>query len=90
MAGVYGAIPDHLTSLGNALKQQIAPIDSVVATVTSVLAGTTWTGPAREQFEHDWNTSFRTALDRLKSAFEATGGDCIRRSNDLAIAMGPR
>ena len=87
---VYGAVPEHLTSLGNTLKQQIAPIDSLVATVTSVLAGTSWTGPARDQFENDWNVSFRTALDRLKSAFEGAGTDCIRRSNDLAVVMGAR
>ena len=87
---MYGANPEQLASLGNTLKQQIAPIDSLVATVTSVLAGTTWVGPARQQFEDDWNQSFRTALDRLKSAFEAAGADCIRRSNDLAVVMGAR
>ena len=59
-------------------------------TVTSVLGGTTWVGPARQQFEDDWNLTFRTALDRLKSAFDAAGADCIRRSNDLALVMGAR
>ena len=87
---MYGANPEQLASLGSTLKQQIAPIDSLVATVTSVLHGTTWVGPARQQFEDDWNLSFRTALDRLKSAFEAAGADCIRRSNDLAVVMGAR
>lgn len=87
---MYGANPEQLAGLGNTLKQQISPIDALIGTVTSVLGGTTWVGPARQQFEDDWNTSFRTALDRLKSAFEAAGSDCVRRSNDLAVAMGTR
>ncbi len=87
---MYGANPEQLAALGNTLKQQISPIETLVGTVTSVLGGTTWEGPARRQFEDDWNNTFRTALDRLKSAFEAAGNDCVKRSNDLAIVMGAR
>ncbi len=87
---MYGANPEQLAALGNTLKQQISPIETLVGTVTSVLGGTTWEGPARRQFEDDWNNTFRTALDRLKSAFEAAGNDCVRRSNDLAVVMGAR
>ncbi len=86
----HGANPDELAALGNTLKQQIAPIDHLVSTVTSVLHGTSWNGPARQQFEEDWNTTFCTALNRLKSAFEAAGSDCVRRSADLALVMGAR
>jgi uncharacterized protein YukE len=87
---MYGANPEQLAALGNTLKQQMAPIDSLVSTVTSVLGGTTWEGPARRQFEDEWNNTFRTALDRLKSAFEAAGNDCVKRSSDLAVVMGAR
>lgn len=87
---MYGANPEQLAALGNTLRQQMAPIDSLVSTVTSVLGGTTWEGPARRQFEDEWNNTFRTALDRLKSAFEAAGNDCVRRSTDLAVVMGAR
>lgn len=86
----HGANPEQLTALGNTLKQQIGPIDSLVSTVTSVLGGTAWNGPARAQFEEDWNSTFRTALDRLKAAFEAAGNDCVRRAADLALVMGAR
>ena len=86
----YGANPEQLASLGRSLKQQITAIDQVMSTVTSALAGTTWTGPAREQFESDWNTSFRTALGKLNQAFEAAGNGCITRSTDLQQVMGAR
>lgn len=90
MSAMYGANPEQLASLGRTLKQQMSSIDAVMSTVTSVLGGTTWSGPARDQFETDWNQSFRTALNRLNQAFDAAGSDCIARSNDLMRVMGAR
>jgi uncharacterized protein YukE len=87
---MYGANPEQLTALGNTLKQQVDPINSLMSTVTSVLSGTTWTGPARDQFEADWNGTFKSALAKLNTAFEAAGADCIARSNDLRLVMGAR
>jgi len=87
---MYGANPEQLAALGRTLKQQIATVESVIGTVGSVLAGTTWLGPAREQFEHEWNTTFRNALGKLNQAFDAAGGDCIARSTDLQRVMGAR
>jgi hypothetical protein len=90
MSANYGAIPEQLTSLGRSLKQQVTSIESVMSAVGSALSGTTWSGPARDQFESDWNTSFRTALGKLNQAFEAAGSDCINRSTDLQRVMGAR
>jgi uncharacterized protein YukE len=90
MSAMYGANPEQLASLGRTLKQQMSSIDAVMSTVTSVLGGTTWSGPARDQFEADWNQSFRTALNRLNQAFDAAGSDCIARSTDLMRVMGAR
>lgn len=87
---MYGANPEQLASLGRSLKQQITSIESVMSTVSSALGGTTWVGPARDQFESDWNTSFRTALNKLNQAFDAAGTDCIARSTDLQRVMGAR
>jgi hypothetical protein len=61
-----------------------------MSSVSSMLSGTNWTGPARDRFEQDWNTSFRTALGKLNQAFDAAGRDCIARSNDLIRVMGVR
>ena len=87
---MYGANPEQLASLGRTLRQQITTIEGVMSTVSSMMAGTTWVGPARDRFEHDWNTSFRAALGKLNQAFDAAGGDCIARSNDLMRVMGVR
>lgn len=88
MSAMYGANPEQLTHLGRTLQQQMERIDGVISTVTGVLGGTTWMGPAREQFEAAWNQSFRTALGRLNQAFHAAGADCLARSQELTRVMG--
>ena len=85
---MYGANPEQLSALGQAMKQQITAIDGVVNTVNAALGGTSWEGPARRQFENDWNMTFRSALTRLNEAFEAAGNDCVKRSNALQQVMG--
>ena len=85
---MYGANPEQLTALGRSLQRQMEAIDSVTSAVGSALSGTTWTGPARDRFEQEWNTTFRTALNKLNQAFDAAGQDCIARSTELQRVMG--
>jgi len=87
---IYGANPEQLEHLGTTLKRQVEAINAVMSTVSSVLSGTTWTGPARDQFEADWNGSFRSALTRLNDAFDAAGQDCVLRTQELRRVMGAR
>jgi uncharacterized protein YukE len=87
---LVGADPEQLAALGRTMRQQMSAIDAVIASVSSNLAGTAWTGPARDRFEHDWNDTFRTALTRLVQAFDAAGSDCLARSNELLRVMGTR
>lgn len=88
MSTMYGANPQQLADLGRSLRNQIDSINGVISTVTSALSGTTWTGPARDQFEADWNTTFRNALNRLNDAFQSAGQSCITRSSELERVMG--
>ena len=87
---MFGANPEQLDALGRNLQRQIDSVQAITGAVTSALGGTTWVGPARDQFESDWNTTFRTALDRLTQAFDAAGRDCINRSTELQRVMGGR
>jgi uncharacterized protein YukE len=87
---MYGAVPEQLTGLGRSMKQQRVAIDGVISAVSSALAGTVWEGPARQQFESEWNTTFRSTLNRLNDAFDVAGGDCIHRSTELQRIMGVR
>jgi uncharacterized protein YukE len=86
----HGATPAELNQLGVTLKNQIDPINSVIATVRSSLSGTNWTGPARDRFQSDWENSFKTALDRLIAAFDAAGRDCVSRAEGVERVLGAR
>ena len=85
---MYGAVPEQLEQLGNTLKAQIDAIDAVLSTVSGTLVNTTWTGPARDRFQADWEGSFRGALNQLNAAFEAAGSDCVVRAGNLRALMG--
>ncbi len=87
---MYGANPEQLAALGRNLQRQIDHIETITSTVTSALGGTMWVGPARDQFEAEWNSTFRSALARLGQAFEASGADCVLRSAELQRVMGRR
>jgi uncharacterized protein YukE len=83
-----GADTEQLHSLGVKLKAQMEVIDTLTSTVTGALGSTTWEGPARQRFEHDWHSSFAHALSNLKEAFQAAGTECQSRAAALAQAMG--
>lgn len=85
---MYGANPEQLEQLGHTLKAQIQAIDAVIGTVAATLTNTTWTGPARDRFQSDWDGSFRSALTQLNAAFEAAGVDCVTRAGNLRSVMG--
>ncbi len=84
----HGADPAQLTQLGITLRNQAQPINAVISTVHGVLSGTEWNGPARQQFEEEWNGTFRAVLDRLNAAFESAGTNCVSRAEQLSVLMG--
>lgn len=88
MAGMIGADPDQLTELGSTLARQREVVEGIITLVSSHLANTAWSGPARQTFENEWQSSFRTALGRLGEAFDLAGRDCHGRANELRRVMG--
>lgn len=85
---MYGAVPDQLANLGANLTRQIESINQVMSTVDSAINNTTWTGPARDRFVEDWNSSFKGALGRLNEAFGEAGKGCSVRAEELRRLMG--
>lgn len=88
--GMIGADPEQLTTLGTTLSRQREAVEAIVAAVGQTLSGTVWVGPARQAFEDDWSTSFRTVLSRLSEAFDMAGRDCVIRADELRRVMGLR
>jgi hypothetical protein len=87
---VMGAHTEQLAQLGRSLQHQIDAIEVITSTVATALGGTTWTGPARDRFELEWNGVFRSALAKLSEAFDTAGRSCIARSEALDQALGAR
>lgn len=85
-----GADSDQLTALGNTMKGETATIDALIAKINNSFFNTTWEGPAKDQFREDWEGTFKTALTNLKTALDAAGQDCVRRSQDLVLTMQRR
>lgn len=85
---LHSAIPEELESLGNTLRAQIEAVNSVISTVTNSLAVTTWTGPARDKFQQDWDGSFKTALSQLNTAFDTAGSACFTTAANTRAALG--
>ncbi len=85
---MYGAVPSELRALGLKFVAQQQNVNEITLTVVSALQGTTWTGPARDQFEANWAGSFKPALDGLNAAFEAAGMEAMNRANALEQVMG--
>ena len=70
-AGMYGADPEQLSALGSKLVAQNEAIAAdPVGRARRRSPGTTWQGPARDQFEAEWNDQFNPALNALKDAFD--------------------
>ncbi|MEN9802112.1 MAG: hypothetical protein RLZ37_1237 [Actinomycetota bacterium] len=90
VGGMIGADPDQLSNLGATLSRQRDSVEAIVTAVTQSLSGTMWIGPARQSFETEWTTSFRTVLSKLSEAFDLAGRDCVVRADELRRVMGLR
>ena len=90
VGGMIGADPDQLSNLGATLSRQRDSVEAIVTAVTQSLSGTMWIGPARQSFETEWTTSFRTVLSKLSEAFDLAGRDCGVRADELRRVMGLR
>ncbi len=88
LAGMIGADPEQLSNLGATLLRQREVVEGIVTLVSTSLANTLWSGPARQIFESEWQSSFRLALTRLGEAFEVGGRDCQMRAQELRRVMG--
>lgn len=85
---MIGADPDQLSNLGATLSRQRDAVEAIVTSVSQALSGTMWVGPARQSFENEWTTSFRSVLTKLSEAFELAGRDCSMRADELRRVMG--
>jgi uncharacterized protein YukE len=85
---MYGAVPSELREFGLRFVAQQENVAAIQQAVLTALSGTTWVGPARDQFGDDWNNRFNPALEGLRAAFEQHGRAACERATALEQVMG--
>lgn len=76
----HSADPTALESLGSTLEKQITMVEQMIRDVDAPLNSIVWTGPAKDAFKTEWDTTFKSALGKLNEAFGAAGLDCKQRA----------
>lgn len=79
MANVWGLDVQQVRDLATNLDREADGIDQVLSKLTSILAGTQWTGPDANQFRNDWQGAHSNALRRVSQALRETAQ--LARSN---------
>ena len=86
MALLVGGDLEQLGVLEQQFRADAEAVADLRARVTSVLAGTAWTGPAADRFRHEWTTSFSTALLNLSAALQENAALVAGRRQAIAQA----
>lgn len=84
----HAADPDALEGFGKTMKDQILKIDQLIKDVDGPLNSIVWTGPAKDQFQTEWDTNFKGALAKLNTALENAGTDCQNRAAGVRQVLG--
>lgn len=88
MSASHAATPEELDSLGTTLEGQIELINKIISDIDRPLASVSWTGPARDAFQGEWDTNFKSALAKLNEAFGNAGKDCKNRAEGTRVVLG--
>ena len=79
MAEYIGMNPDEVEALSAQLETQAGDLETVLHTLTSKLASTTWVGIDRTRFEEAWqgtiSVNLTNAATQLRDASLAARGD---------------
>ena len=68
MTAMVGGDLEQLQVLEQEFRADAQAVVDLRARISSVLAGTAWTGPAANQFREEWQGTFSTALNQLSAA----------------------
>ncbi|NLA65436.1 MAG: hypothetical protein GX862_05825 [Leucobacter sp.] len=59
---LLGQIPEEVDSLAADLDSRAGDIETLISAIASKLGATTWTGPDRDRFVGDWNSTLTSNL----------------------------
>jgi len=79
---------EELERFGKTMKDQIDKVEQLTKEVDGSLGSLVWTGPARDRFQGEWDTNFKSALGKLSSALAEAGADCQARAQGTRQVLG--
>ena len=83
---LYGGNLEQLDHLTATFQRQADAVDALRGTISTVLANTTWTGPAADRFRSDWAGTYVPALNSLTTALRQGAVTVGARRNAIAQA----
>jgi len=79
-SGMRGADPEQLAALSKKLTQQGQAVTALKTDISGAITGTTWEGPAQQQFVQNWETNYSKSLDQLAQGLAQLGDECQKRA----------
>ncbi len=86
MATMVGGDLEQLGVLEQQFRVDSQSVADLRARIDSVLAATTWTGPAADRFRHEWTSTFSAALTNLAAALQENATLVAGRRQAIAAA----
>jgi hypothetical protein len=73
MSGFLGQIPEDVEGLALDFDAKASDVETVIQSINSKLAVTTWEGADRDSFEAAWNGEISAMLNGLAQSLRDTG-----------------
>ena len=86
MTSMVGGDLEQLQVLEQQFRADSELVSELRARVSSLLAGTAWTGPAADRFRQEWNGNFSGALSQLAGALVESAGVIANRRQAIFAA----
>lgn len=73
MTGFLGQVPEEVEALGADFETKAGDVETLITTVSSRLASTTWVGSDRDAFEASWTGEMTNNLTQLANSLRDAG-----------------
>jgi hypothetical protein len=73
MSGFLGQVPEEVEALGADFETKAGDVETLITTVSSRLASTTWVGNDRDAFEASWTGEMTNNLTQLANSLRDAG-----------------
>jgi uncharacterized protein YukE len=73
MSGFLGQVPEEVEALAADFETKSSDVETLITTVSSRLASTTWVGNDRDAFEASWTGEMTNNLTQLANSLREAG-----------------